>query len=104
MAPDNQPPPRAPVREPSTVRMDAIVVASGRLHCPTADDRVTCETFEDANRAAYLCATRAWPCELIVRDAYGRVVQHELIDGDRQARQARRGRSSAEPVDLSVRN
>jgi hypothetical protein len=41
---------------------------------------VTCETLEDARRLAYLHAARILPCELVVRDAYHRVVDHEIID------------------------
>jgi len=43
---------------------------------------VTCETFDEAQRVAYLCATHRRPCELIVCDAYHRVLHHELIDAD----------------------
>jgi hypothetical protein len=43
---------------------------------------VTCESLEDARRIAYFCAARRGPCELVVRDAYDRVLQHELIDGN----------------------
>jgi len=43
---------------------------------------VTCETFDEAQRVAYLCAPHRRPCELIVCDAYHRVLHHELIDAD----------------------
>ncbi len=42
--------------------------------------RMSCETLDDARRIAFLSAANARPCELIVHDAYHRVVQHELID------------------------
>lgn len=41
---------------------------------------VTCETLDDARRLAYLHAARILPCELVIRDAYHRVVDHEIID------------------------
>jgi hypothetical protein len=47
-------------------------------------DPVTCETFDDARRVAYRRAARARPCELIVHDAYHRVLHRELIDGHRE--------------------
>ncbi len=41
---------------------------------------VACETLDDARRLAYLHAARILPCELVIRDAYHRVVDHEIID------------------------
>ena len=46
---------------------------------------VICETLEDARRVAYLSVARTRRCELIVTDAYHRVVRHELIDGHSEA-------------------
>lgn len=103
MAFEDQPPPRDRARAPTTVRMGRNGRGIWEIAMPDGRESFTCETFGDARRAAYLCATRACPCELIVRDAYGRVVQRELIDCDHEARQALRGRLSEEPVDLSVR-
>jgi len=42
-----------------------------------------CETFDDARRIAYLTMARAQTCELIVRDAYNRIIEHERIEGHR---------------------
>jgi hypothetical protein len=41
---------------------------------------VACETLDDARRLAFLYAARILPCELVVRDAYHRVIDHEMID------------------------
>jgi hypothetical protein len=41
---------------------------------------VSCATLDDAKRVAYRRAADRPPCELIVRDAYHRVVDRELID------------------------
>ena len=38
------------------------------------------ETLEDARRIAYLTVAHAKSCELIVRDAYNRIIEHELIE------------------------
>jgi len=45
---------------------------------------VVCEALEEAQRAGYLCAAQRHPCELLVRDAYHRVLFSKLIsrDGD----------------------
>ena len=57
------------------------------IELPDQREPVTCETLEDARRMAYLCAARRHPCELVVHDAYHRVLHHELIarEGDRGA-------------------
>ena len=47
---------------------------------PDGRDCVTCDTLDDARRLAYLQAARIFPCELVIRDAYHRVVDHEVID------------------------
>lgn len=48
---------------------------------PNRRGRISCETLDDARRIAYLSIPRGRDCELIVRDAYHRVLEHELIDG-----------------------
>jgi hypothetical protein len=52
-----------------------VVISQGREH-------VTCATLEDAKRLAYRRAADRPPCELIVRDAYHRVIDRELIDSE----------------------
>jgi hypothetical protein len=42
-------------------------------------EHTTCETLEDAQRVGYLFAARKTPCELIVCDAYRRVVRREVV-------------------------
>jgi hypothetical protein len=48
---------------------------------PGGRGRTTCETLDDARRVASAMVSRDRPCELVVLDAYNRVLQHELIDG-----------------------
>jgi hypothetical protein len=61
--------------------------ARGRWKVLTPDRArpITCETFQEAERAAYLAVARAKACELIVRDAYHRVLHHELSAVSRAA-------------------
>jgi hypothetical protein len=47
---------------------------------PDGRDSVTCETLDDACRLAVVYAVRILPCELVVRDAYHRVIDHEMIN------------------------
>jgi hypothetical protein len=42
---------------------------------------IVCDTLEDAREVAYRFAAHRVPCELVVRDAYHRVVRRELIAG-----------------------
>ena len=43
-------------------------------------EHVSCATLDDAKRVAYRRAADRRPCELIVRDAYHRVIGRELLD------------------------
>jgi hypothetical protein len=43
-------------------------------------ERVTYKTLEEASRVAHRCAGDRRPCELIVRDAYHRVLDRELVN------------------------
>jgi len=43
--------------------------------------RITCETLDDARRIAYLSVAEAGDCELVVRDAYERVLEHGRFSG-----------------------
>ena len=65
----------------STVQVDRD--ARGTWHVvPTADeDERFCATLAEASDLAFRWAGEHRPCELIVRDAYHRVVRHELING-----------------------
>ncbi len=70
-----------------TVRVDLdrrgnweIALSAQRDPLSDQRDRITCETLADARRVAYRYATHRHPCEIVVFDAYHRVVQHEIID------------------------
>jgi hypothetical protein len=67
--------------EPITVRVEHDERGGWSVAMPNRRNRVTCETFDDARRVAYLCAAHTRPCELIVHDAYYRVLHRELING-----------------------
>jgi hypothetical protein len=45
--------------------------------------RVGCQTLEDARKVAYRSASGRRPCELVVRDAYHRVIQRTVIADER---------------------
>ena len=40
-----------------------------------------CRDLDEAQRVAYVFAERSRPCEVVVHDAYHRVVRRDLING-----------------------
>jgi hypothetical protein len=66
----------------TSVRVDRNQHGGWEIVLPDQTDHVICATLEDAKRIAHLCAAQRHPCELIVRDAYHRVLDHEYIDGE----------------------
>jgi hypothetical protein len=52
----------------------------GQWEVAGPSERIRCETLEAARSVGYLCAERSRPCELVIRDAYHRVLRRELID------------------------
>ena len=42
-----------------------------------------CRDLDEAQRVAYVFAERSRPCEVVVHDAYHRVVRRDLINGHR---------------------
>jgi hypothetical protein len=48
----------------------------------TQDSSVRCETLEEAERVAHICAAYQQPCELVRCDAYHRMLHQELIDAN----------------------
>jgi hypothetical protein len=66
--------------EDQSVRVDFNRRGAWDIGLPGQTERVTRETLAVAQRVAYLCAARRSPCELIVHDAYHRVLRWEVID------------------------
>jgi hypothetical protein len=63
------------------LRVDLNSRGSWDVALPDGSEPVTCETMEQARRVAYEIAAGRRPCELIVCDAYHRVLHRELVDG-----------------------
>ena len=72
------------------VRVDISKRGAWEVALSDPGERVTCGTLEEASRVAHRCAADRRPSELIVRDAYHRVVHRELIDGRGGRRRAPR--------------
>lgn len=71
------------MEHPTTVSIDPDGRGSWEVALRKDGRHIACKTLDDAKRVAYLSATRARPCELIVHDAYHRVIERDLIDADR---------------------
>jgi len=67
--------------DPITVVVKRTLRGRWEVVLPGRRTGITCETLDDARRMAYLSLAHGRPCELIVRDAYHRVLSRELIDG-----------------------
>jgi hypothetical protein len=55
-----------------------------------SDPAATCETLDEARRVAYRQAAECLPCELVVHDAYHRVIVDEQLSAPHQAGRLRR--------------
>jgi hypothetical protein len=66
----------------STVHVQQARGGRWEVALPDRGKRVPCETFDDAKRIGYQYAARSHPCELIVHDAYHRVLRREVVDDE----------------------
>lgn len=64
----------------TTVLVDTNERGAWEIALPDERAHITCQTLDAARREAYVCASQRRPCELIVRDAYHRVVSRELVN------------------------
>jgi hypothetical protein len=69
--------PKAPI----AVRIDLNGRGAWEVTTSSRREPITCETLDDAKRVAYISIALRRPCELIVCDAYHRVLRHEFING-----------------------
>jgi hypothetical protein len=78
-----------------TVCVDRSVGGSWGIALSDQREPLVCKTLEEASRVAYRCAAARRPCELVVRDAYHRVLRHELINAG--------GGSRSRPASRAIR-
>ena len=69
-----------------TVRIERDPRGGWRVAMPGGNGLPPCETLEEAQRVAYLSAPRGRVCELIVHDAYHRVLDRVVIEGAAKTR------------------
>lgn len=67
-------------RDPNTqVRVDLDPRGMWSVAVPERSEPISCYSLPDARRVAYRHAARRRPCELVVRDAYHRVLAREFL-------------------------
>ena len=66
---------------PISVRVDLSGRGAWEVALPDQSERVICQTLEDAIRVARSCAAHRRLSELVVCDAYHRVLRQEHVNG-----------------------
>ncbi len=72
-------PPRGVPAGTRTVRVDLGRAGGWEVALPDQRELVRCRTLDEAQRVAYHCASHEHPCEVVVFDAYHRVLRRELV-------------------------
>ena len=83
---------------PLTVRVLRGARGQWEVVLPDRGRRLMCRDLEEAQQFAYVVAERSRPCEVVVHDAYHRVVRRDLINGHRAPGDAAPGRSDVPPI------
>jgi hypothetical protein len=65
---------------PRTVRVDLNRHGAWEITLPAQLDPINCESLYEAGRTAYRFAAHWHPCEVVMCDAYHRVMHRQLID------------------------
>ncbi len=65
---------------PRTIRVDLNRHGTWEITLPVQLTPIKCESLYEARRAAYRFAAYWHPCEVVIYDAYHRVIHRQLID------------------------
>ena len=65
--------------ELTTVQVDLTGRGAWEVAAPAEHAHIDCATLDEARIIAYRWADERRPCELIVRDAYHRVLRREIV-------------------------
>ncbi len=63
-----------------TIRVDLNRQGAWEITLPVGLDPINCKSLDEARAAAYRSAASWHPCEVVMCDAYHRVVHRKLID------------------------
>jgi hypothetical protein len=72
---------QAAAPEQLTIRVQCDPGGGWEVSMPDRQSAITCEALDEARRVAHLALAHGRPCELIVHDAYHRILHHEFISG-----------------------
>lgn len=75
-------PPAASARAANSVLVRPARHGAWEVEFSEHDPPVTCETLDEARRMGYLYGSRRMPSELVVRDAYHRILHRGTIDDE----------------------
>jgi hypothetical protein len=64
---------------PCEIRVDRSRRGGWEVLLPEGEIYVVCGTLADARRQARFVARRRHPCEIVIRDAYHRVIDHQTV-------------------------
>jgi hypothetical protein len=64
---------------PTTIHVDGTARGAWEVVLPARGERVLCRTLDDAVRVGYRFAADGEGCELVVRDAYHRLLRCERV-------------------------
>ena len=67
------------ITDPVTICVDPNGRGAWSVAIPDAPRRITCENLEDARRVGHLSVADGRQCELVVHDAYYRVIGREIV-------------------------
>ena len=73
---------RGPTEVARSVNVDYNRGGAWKVGLPDCAAPLVCETLEEAQWIAYRCAAQRSPCELLVHDAYHRLILRQVIDGE----------------------
>ncbi len=65
---------------PRTIRVDLNRHGAWEITLPAQLNPINCQSLYEARRAAYRFAAHWHPCEVVICDAYHRVMHRQLID------------------------
>jgi hypothetical protein len=70
----------------STVWVNRNLRGTWEVVVPDRRGPLVCKTLDDARRVGRAYAARTRPCELVIRDAYHRVIARDLITAEDRGR------------------
>lgn len=68
-----------------TINVDRTLRGVWEVRLPDDDEHVPCRDLDDAVHLGYRCAAERAGCEVVVHDAYHRVIRREFVSSQLQS-------------------